>query len=55
MVKTMTTRLKLRDSVKLIINFKTTATITPSFNRLAERLLGSIDFSVTLVIAELGP
>ena len=55
MVKTMTTRLKLRDSVKLIKNFKTTGTITPSSNRLAERLLGSIDFSETLVLAELGP
>ena len=51
----MKSKLKLRDSLKLIRNFKTTGTITPSSKKLVERLLTSIDFSETLLIAELGP
>ena len=55
MVEVMKSGLKLRDSLRLIRNFKTTGTITPSSTKLTERLLASIDFSETLVIAELGP
>jgi len=55
MVKVMKSGLKLRDSLRLIRNFKTTGTITPSSTKLTERLLASIDFSETLVIGELGP
>ena len=55
MVEVMRSGLKLRDSLKLIRNFKTTGTITPSSTKLAERLLASIDFTERLLIAELGP
>ena len=51
----MKSKLKLHDSLKLIKNFKTTGTITPSSKKLVERLLAPIDFSETLLIAELGP
>ena len=51
----MKSKLKLHDSLKLIRNFKTTGTITPSSKKLVERLLAPIDFSETLLIAELGP
>ncbi|GIS50844.1 MAG: hypothetical protein Ct9H90mP25_2780 [Gammaproteobacteria bacterium] len=52
----MKSKLKLHDSLKLNLkNFKTTGTITPSSKKLVERLLAPIDFSETLLIAELGP
>ena len=43
----MKSKLKLHDSLKLIKNFKTTGTITPSSKKLVERLLAPIDFSET--------
>ena len=44
----MKSKLKLHDSLKLIKNFKTTGTITPSSKKLVGRLLAPIDFSETL-------
>ncbi|MFK7862655.1 MAG: class I SAM-dependent methyltransferase [Pseudohongiellaceae bacterium] len=51
----MTTQLKFRDSLKLIKNFKTSGTITPSSPRLIRRLLSSIEFEPARCIVELGP
>lgn len=51
----MTTHLKFRDSLKLIKNFKTSGTITPSSPRLIRRLLSSIEFEPARCIIELGP
>lgn len=51
----MTAQLKIRDSLKLIRNFKTSGTITPSSPRLIRRLLASIDFEPARCIIELGP
>ncbi len=55
MVKDMTARFKLSDSIKLIKNIKTTGTITPSSKVLINDLLKPIDFSKAQCIVELGP
>ena len=51
----MTTRPGLSDSVKLIKNFKTTGTITPSSRVLIEKMLVGVDFSTARCLVELGP
>lgn len=51
----MSARLKIKDSISLIKNIRTSGTITPSSKALIKRLLAPIDFEEARCIVELGP
>lgn len=55
MVKRMSDRSRLSDSVKFLKNIRTSGTIAPSSKFLIERLLSPIDFNAARCIVELGP